>query len=88
MLETTTLCRWLRNFKWNLLKSYKNTIKKLTLYSMRMNKIVIKVVKILNKTLSNKLILKLKLQEKIKVTRNFKNLKRFKEKIYLKMKFP
>lgn len=53
---------------------------------MRMNKIIIKVVKILNKTLSNKLILKLKLQEKIKVTRNFKNLKRFKEKIYPKMK--
>lgn len=55
---------------------------------MRMNKIVIKVVKILNKTQSNKLILKLKLQEKIKVTRNFKNLKRFKEKNQIKMKFP
>ena len=55
---------------------------------MRTNKIIIKVVKILNKTQSNKLILKLKLQEKIKVTRNFKNLKRFKEKKQIKMKFP
>lgn len=51
---------------------------------MRTNKIIIKVVKILNKTQSNKLILKLKLQEKIKVTRNFKKSKRFKEKNYLK----
>ena len=49
---------------------------------MRFNKKMIKVIKILNKTLSNKQTPKLKLQGKTKLKRNLKNSKGFKQTIY------
>ena len=61
MLETTSSYRWLRNFKWSSKKFSKNTITKSTLFSMALNQKTIKVMKVVNKTLSNKQTPKLKL---------------------------
>ena len=82
MLETTSLYRWQRNFKWSSKKFSKNTITKSKLFSMRLNQKTIKVIKVVNKTLSNRQTPKLKLQRKTKLKRNLKNSKGFKQTIY------